>query len=1215
MDAVALLECRTQSAPSLVYMPHPMTADGRQQFGAVFIEGETLGEYLERHGAKPAHSAVAVTVNGIPIPAANWENLLPRVGDQIVLRSALQGGSGGGSKAIRSVSLIAIAVLSAYTGGAASAAGWSATESAAASAAVSIGGSMLINALLPPLPATAQSSAVVAAQLAAASFSLSGGSNQARLYGSLPICVGYNKISPDLASNAYTEFSGADQYLYQAFNFGLSDFQYLADFAIGDTPISSYDGVSIEVSGPDGKLASIAGNVDSMSVQDLLNVDGWVQRTTSIDTTLIALDFASVLYYVNADGSFAPVAVNFTCQYCPTGTNAWVAFAGGAQSIVGSSQTAVRTTLLQSVPQGQYDVRVLKTDLDIALTNESNDLNWTQMRSYQVDTADYTGQLRVGLTIKASDQLNGTISNFTAMGQAGCQVWNGSAWVFAATSNPAWWGLWWARGKFINGRRVYGAGLPDSRIDIAGLIEFAAYCDANSLTCDFVQTEAASIATIMDQIVLNGDGSSTWLTGKLGVVWDAPNQSPVQQFGPWNIVRDSFSVAYNTEQIADEIIVNFTNPAKNWAQDSVRATVPNVEAPNNPVTLDFIGCIDVNLAGRKANLLAAQQYYRRRTITWTSDFEGFVAQRGDVVSLSHDMTVWSYGGRLVGGDRLTLQLGRPVPLALTPGWVGVRFPDGTYQVFATQGGTGTVSTLTLVDPIPAEYPVPDESADTVPYDWAFTFDPLETPGKLVKITSVIPQSGGNQVQIIATDEEPLYYASTTSDYDYTPPPQHSHLSGDAIALGFTEQLQDATTGRSRVTLSWQTGQPTSANVSVTINGGAAVKYSTSGNSIDFDAYTNDVITATVTPVSIVQLVSTMGASGRYIVQGVLSALPTPANLCTVYRDSLTHIVWSAVVDARAPDYEVRSGLTWQTGSVVADTPLPDIIAGGDGSYFVASRYVAPSGTTIFSAPAHIVVAGSTLVRNVVAISEEAPTWPGVFSGGAALDSGVLLLRGAGNVLAEPNFLSVLDVLEYGGVTATGTYTLSTSHQINAGRVAPCQLIITSSVRAVRDNDNVLAMLDFLSTEDTLDEALGTFVAAQPQIAIAQANGVFGAWQDFVPGVYSGQFFTARLLLSTSDPAIQPQVSEFSLTVDMPDRLDTGTNVTAPSSGLTVTFSTPFNGGPDASPVPHVQITLINAQVGDTAVLSPPTVAGFSVKVLNAAGVAVTRSINWRAQGY
>jgi len=366
MSNAAVIE-RPQSAPSLVYMPHPMTADGRQQFGARFLEDETLGEYLERHGAKPPHSAVAVTVNGIPIPAANWENLLPRVGDQIVLRTALHGGSGGGSKILRSVALIAIAVLAVYTGGAAAAAFNSTLAGSLASAAVSIGGSILINALLPPPSATSQSTAAAAQQLAAATFSLSGGSNQARLYAPLPICVGYNKISPDLASNAYTEFSGADQYLYQAFNFGLSDFQYLADFAIGDTPISSYDGVSIEVSGPDGKLASIAGNVDSMSVQDLLNVDGWVQRTTSIDTTLIALDFASVLYYVNADGSFAPVAVNFTCQYCPTGTNAWVAFAGGAQSIVGSSQIseAVKKHVRRILTEYGYEPSGLRTGTDI----------------------------------------------------------------------------------------------------------------------------------------------------------------------------------------------------------------------------------------------------------------------------------------------------------------------------------------------------------------------------------------------------------------------------------------------------------------------------------------------------------------------------------------------------------------------------------------------------------------------------------------------------------------------------------------------------------------------------------------------------------------------------------------------------------------------------------------------------------------------------------
>ncbi|MDM8356679.1 host specificity factor TipJ family phage tail protein [Pandoraea communis] len=1219
------MEVIDQQAPAFVHMPHPLTADGRATYYAGFLADETLGDYLQRHGVMLPRGAVSLWCNGIPVPSANWEQLIPYPGDKIVIRTALEGGGGGVGKVLRTVAMVAVAIAAPALGAMAVSSfggiGLAATIGAngiliangIAAAAIMIGGSMLVNALLPPPKASLSASTGYQTNSQTPTYALNGGQNSSRLYEPMLLCIGYNKVVPDLASTPYTEFSGQDQYLYQAFNFGLSDIT-LTDFMIGDTPIANYADVTIQVSGSDGKLPMIAGNVDSLTVQDLSSSAGWVQRTTSVDTVSIAIDIVTTLYYVNDKGGNDPRAVSFHMQYCPTGTGAWIDFAGGTVSITGSSPTPLRNTYKIDVAQGQYDVRVIKLTGDVTSTRESNALTWSQMRSYQIDTTDYTGQTRVGVRIRASSQLNGTISTFSAKAQAVCPVWNGSAWVTQATSNPAWWCLWWARGKFINGRRVYGAGLPDSRIDIEGIKAFGAYCDANGLTCNFVQGAATSIGTMMDQIALNGDGSATWLTGKLGVVWDAPNQPPIMQFGPFNIKRDSFQVEYNTQNLADEIVVNFINPAKGWTTDQVRAKSPNVTAPSNPVTLDFTGCTSATLAGRKANLMAAAQYYHRRKMTWVSDLEGFVAQRGDVVVLSHDMTAWSFAGRMTGGDRNTLRLDRSVPLSGTPGYVGIRFPDGTYQVFGVQGGAGSVDSLTLTAAIPSALPVPDENPDMLPYDWAFFYDPLATPGKLVKITAVIPQAGGDEVQIIATDEEPLYYAAASGVYDYMPPRQYSHLSGDVLSIAFNEMLLDGVTGRSRVTVSWATGAPTDADVSVCINGGASTKYSANGNSLDIDAYTNDSLSVTVQPTALVKLTSTSSMSGRYVVQGILSPLPTPANASIVYRDQLTHIIWSPVVDVRALSYEVRLGSTWQSAIIVADTVVSGIVAQGDGTYFIASRYQAPSGTVVYSAPASIVVAGASLVRNVLVTREESPVWSGTLGGGAAVNAGSLLLAGVGNILADANVLPEVNVLEYGGIATAGSYTLSPSRQVNVGRVVPCQLIVKSSVHGVRSTDNILTETSVFDNQDVLGEALGTVVTAKPQIAVAQADGVFGAWQDFQPGIYSGQYFTARMLLTSSDVTIKPIVDQFSFTVDMPDRLDTGTSVQVVSAGIDVTFNSAFNAGPNAETEPHVQITLLNAQAGDVVVLSSITLAGFHVQVLNGT-TPVARYINWSAQGY
>ncbi|WP_322880312.1 TipJ family phage tail tip protein [Pandoraea sputorum] len=1221
-------------APSLVHMPHPLTPDGRSVFYAGFLPDETVGDYLKRHGVSLPHGSVSLSCNGIPVPSENWQHLIPQRGDTIVIRTVLEGGGGGIGKVLRTVALVAVAAFAPQLGAMAVSTfggiGFAATVGSTgiliangiAAAAIMIGGSLLVNALLP-LPKASLGSTSYQSNSDTPTYSLSGGRNTPRLYEPMLLCVGRHKVIPDMASTPYTEFVGDEQYLYQAFHFGLSDVT-LSDFKIGDTSLDSFDDVTLQVSGPDGKLPMIAGNVDSVTVQDLTTDMGFIQRTTSIDTVSIAIDVVTTVFYVNDDGAMDPRVVTFEMQYAPTGTQDWSYFAGGRVEISGASQKPIRRTYRIDVPRGQYDVKVRKLTGDRATSRESNALSWAQMRSYQADDSDYTGQTRVALRIRASSQLNGTIDQFSAIAQAVCPVWTGLEWVTQPTSNPAWWLLWWLRGKFINGRRVYGAGLPDSRIDIASLHEFSTYCIANGLTVNFVQGSAISIGAMADQIALCGDGSTTWQSGKLGVVWDAPNQPPVMQFGPFNIKRDSFQIEYNTENLADEIVINFTNPDKGWTTDQVRAKAPNVTSPTNPVTLDMTGYTNAALAGRKANLMAAGQYYHRRKVTWVSDLEGFVAQRGDVVVLSHDMTAWSYSGRLVGGDRYTMRLDRAVPLSATPGFLGIRFPDGTYKVFGVAGGAGTSDTLTLLSPMPAtateagvevQLPVPDEHPEMVPYDWAFFYDPLATPGKLVKVTAVIPQSGGEEVQIIATDEEPGYYAAASSGFDYVPPKQYSHLGGDVLSIGFKEILLDGSSGRGRVTISWTTGAPTRARVAVSLNGGSVTNYEVSESSLDVDAYTNDVVTVTVTPWSIVQLPSTAGKSARYVVQGALNPLPAPTGVSTVYRDQLTHIVWQPVVDVRQPDYEVRIGATWQVGVPVARTSIPDIVAVGDGTYWIASRHQMSSGTTIYSEPTSIVVAGSTLVRNVLVTRVEDPAWEGDLSGGAAINDGLLLLAGSGNVLAAEDVLSEINILEYGGIATSGAYTLSSAHRVNVGRIAPCQLIMKYGVYGVRSGDDILGMPNIFENLDVLGEALGAAVSATPQIAVALSDGVFGAWRDFVPGVYSGQYFTARMVLKSSDPTIKPVVDHFSFTVDMPDRLDTGTNVQVIASGLNVVFRTPFNAGPNDEPLPHIQVTLLSAQLGDQVVVSSPTLAGFSVQVLNATGAPVTRYINWSAQGY
>lgn len=348
-----------------------------------------------------------------------------------------------------------------------------------------------------------------------------------------------------------------------------------------------------------------------------------------------------------------------------------------------------------------------------------------------------------------------------------------------------------------------------------------------------------------------------------------------------------------------------------------------------------------------------------------------------------------------------------------------------------------------------------------------------------------------------------------------------------------------------------------------------------------------------------------------------SPLPSVANVVTNFVSGLTQISWDAVSDFRQPavDYEIRIGPTWDSSQVIGRTPTTSFTAVGDGTYWISAHFLAASSLNVYSySPVSIVIAGATLTKNVIQTFSEAGTgWSGTLSSGLAVQGGELLLQGAGNILAEANVLTVTDVLWYGGVASAGEYDLPASHTVNIGRLAPCNVLMSYTARGQSVHDNVFDIADFLGVGDLFASALGAKINVQPQIATAGTDGVFGAWQNFVPGAYNAQYFKARILITSSDSQVIAVVTDFLFSVDVPDRLD-AYQVATSGSPTTVTFTTPFNGGPAGQAVPAVQATILNAQAGDDCQITSITAASCIVKVVNA-GALVARTVNLQVQGY
>lgn len=959
---------------SIVWHPHPITPSvDRQNILWTATEGHTVRQMLLAAGVDP-YQPIVITLDDRLLTVEEWDVVCPVAGQMLSVKATVQGGDG--SNPLQIVAMIALIVVATAVFGPAGtfAATYGATAAAIASAVVMVAGSLLIGAIFPPKGIDSSN----AYEQASPTYSLTGSQNRARPYESMPVVMGTHRVVFDYASRPYTEYKSEDQYLYQIFHGGVSPTRY-SDYKIGTNPLANYSDVELFFpSDNTGSLKNFPGNVDSLAGAPLTNSAGWITRTSSLNAYQLGVDIEAVLFYANDEGGLDSTSVEIEIAYKATSSEIWLTptqiFASSNDVAVGSVQTVTETqdqgywdadsgdwvdnfvsvskqkfvagsgglvvltsntqkprrvSLTFAVAEGEYDVRVRRNTADSTDSRLNNTTNWSVLKTYQVDNTNYTGQTRIAMSIRASEQLNGTVSQFSALGESDAQYWNGTAFVVGATSNPAHIFTHFALGLYnADGKLMYGVGLPSAQLDLVALHAWAQFCTTEGLSFNAVLDGNQTAADVLNAISRCGLASPTWASGKLGVVWDYPNATPVASFGMSNIIRDSFEVAYINEQLAEEIVVRYRNPDKDWEQDEVRVLAPGVTDPLRSSAVDLFGCTNATMAGKFANYLAAQQYYRRRRIVWEADFEGFVCQRGDVVLLSHDLTQWGYSGRIVSVQGLTVTLDRAVPRNGSTEYLMITEPDGTMTTYTTTAESGEDNTITLTN-----FPVLQEGYSLMDHRWSFS--PLATPGKKVKIISIDPVSE-SRVKVTATDEFPEFY--TAWGGTFIEPPDLTLLPSPIVeANNLTVVSRIAVVNgyrTNRVTASWGIGGGVLySRVRAYFNGDLIAEVPEAlVQSFEYDVYAAGDFYIEITPFGVLGAGETITST---LTLGALDAPPPPtAVTLTVGEDGkAATYTWDAVAGVQSYVIQVvvsgTSRRTVNVGNTLTYTyTLDDAIADG-----------------------------------------------------------------------------------------------------------------------------------------------------------------------------------------------------------------------------------------------------------------------------------------------
>lgn len=627
-------------------------------------------------------------VNDEWISRADWWQE-PRGGDVIVFCRAPQG-----RDATRIIATIVVLVASYYTGGALSAAGYSAGASAAGAAAVGIAGNLLISALIPLASQNFENSSDNSP-----TYSVSLQGNQARLDQVQPVLYGHNKTFPDYACQPYYRYEQGNQILYVCLQVGLGQYS-IPRVAIDDTPLDDFIDVSYLVVGPGQTLTTLAEqHLVETNVITATEVSGqtmvyqqWVGPFVATGPgqlcTKISIDIVFPYGLMGPTPNYG-VGWTFVARRVddfeqPAGPwfNLKPGPAGSHETYVTASATPIRLTFDYPVPAGRYQVRGQRISQRTTNPNEPHDITWAGMRATLAEAGVINEHATfIVARIRASEQLNSISSRrISVISDRMLPIWNGLAWSAPQVTRS----IAWAATDVLR-NSIYGRSLDDPQIDLPTYLALDAEWEERRDHFDHVFDVDGDTWSALATILLVGRAVPLIRGSRYTAVRDSLQTLPVAGYTMRNIKQGSFQLSYTLAE-PDEIDcvqLEYTD-LRTWDTAQACAQVVNGEIvgylvnrdadvpaevpdPENPITIQVAGIIDQFHALREAAYRMADMRYRRRMATWVSELDGLLPSYGSLVSVAHDVPAWGQSGDVWQWDAGQLIVSTTEPLD----WSGI----------------------------------------------------------------------------------------------------------------------------------------------------------------------------------------------------------------------------------------------------------------------------------------------------------------------------------------------------------------------------------------------------------------------------------------------------------------------------------------------------------------------------------------------------------------
>lgn len=1152
-----------------------------------------------------------VTLNNELVDPDKWATTKITENDVIGLNFVPQGGKGGKTALAVVITVVAI-VATIYTGGLAASAFAAENYLAAAGyAAATVGISMAANMAIGRIMATPKQT-ITRDKSEDNVYGLST-SNSIDRWGVVPINLGVNRMYPKQAAMPYTENIDNDAYLRQLFTWGYGNVT-ISDLKLGDTPLSSYTNVETE-DRLSGNL-NIGTNLYSNDVyQEDLNValtyaDGAVTRTsqTGADEIVVDISFQGLTKY-NSSGKRQNTSVQFKIETRPTGGSTWTTqmtptVTAATAKVVRKSYRIVLNT------NGQYDVQITRLTADSTDDRLIDASYWTAIRSVTytnpVNFADISG---TAMRIKATDQLNGSVNNFNAIVGTKIKSYDPdyNEWISGiVSSNPA------DIFRHVLQSPAFAKALPDSKIDLDKLAEWWVFCNDNNLSYNRIIDYETSVDDVLNDICAAGMATISKADNIYSVIID--NERPIIKglITPRNSWEYEGSINY--PDLPHGLRVEFRNAEKGYETDERLVFRDGYNESNATLyeRLQFASCTNADLAYWYGKRYFATAILQPETHTFKMDFENLTFNRGDRITFVNDVILVGVGqGRIKelidDGTNVTgFKIDDMVAIPNTNNF-GVRIRNGngsgyTYHLLTTQ--VGQTDTFTFATPVAIA------DAPAVGSLCAFVED-----GKELDLIITQIQPGKDHVATITAINYaperfnplgpiPPFDSKITSRWDKIVPISPI-LGGDIIS-----DMQGV--------LKNSDGSYTSTMIIPLINTNVipvepVVKVKEMGATEWFEPqYINrqpDVVTITGlqdgTTYDIRVYYSRVDGEQQYSLPLELNSVhfiggsEPPADV-TGFKVSVLNGIglfeWDVNEDFDFAYYILKFNndtinVDWNTSQIVYEKIQGNSVSLPihEGTYLIkAVDYFGNESSNATT----IVSYDSGAFNNVVERLTQEPDWDGV----------------------KQDVVVVNEHLRLADGKTEGWYYLDPS-VFDLGEIFSCLLLSEMRIgiversgqsRKVRSITNIRSVRYIRSTDEDINWAI------RLEMATSLDNITWTPWETFTAAQHVFRYIKFRLYMQTDSLTQTPEVYNFTIVIDMPDRYETGEDIeiTNASTGKEIEFEAPFRA------VPSVNVTVQDGAVDDRIEFVTKTNSGFTIKIFNATlNTYVARSFDYIAAGY